>query len=107
MTETIGRLDTLVGLNVTSAESYTRYRAGMTPILEAHGGFFRYDFRIEQVLKSDAPHPINRLFVISFPTARARDAFFENEEYLEVRREFFAPAVEGTTIIATYETEAR
>ena len=67
MTETIGRLDTLVGLNVTSAESYTRYRAGMTPILEAHGGFFRYDFRIEQVLESDAPHPIN-LWVATTPS---------------------------------------
>ena len=97
-------LDVLVGLNVVDEELYARYRAGMMPILERHRGFFRHDFRIAEVLRSEVSHPVNRLFVISFPDAETRDAFFESDEYLDVRREFFEPAVEGATILATYHT---
>ena len=102
MSADIDRLEVLVGLEVLDDEQYTRYREGMTPILEAHGGFFRYDFRIAEVLKTDAPHPINRLFIISFPNAATRDAFFSNDEYLQVKREFFEPSVNGATMIAEY-----
>ena len=95
--------ETLVGLHVTDDEMYSRYRAGMTPILTTFGGFFRYDFRIGEVLKKEVGEDINRLFIISFPDREARDAFFSNEEYIEVRRRFFEPAVQAATIIAEYE----
>ncbi len=95
--------ETLVGLHVTDDEMYSRYRAGMTPILTTYGGFFRYDFRIGEVLKSETQEDINRLFVLSVPDREARDAFFSNEEYLEVRRQFFEPAVQAATMLAEYE----
>ena len=93
----------LVGLNVSDDQRYAAYRAGMTPILARFGGKFGYDFKIAEVLQSETPAPINRLFTISFPNEAAMKAFFSNDEYLAVRKQHFEPAVADATIIATYE----
>lgn len=105
MRTTTRRQEVLAGINVVDHELYARYRTAMMPILREHGGFFRDDFRIAEVLQSEVAHAINRLFVISFPSPAARDAFFGNEEYLDVRREFFDPSVEGATILSTYAAQ--
>ena len=47
------RHETLVGLHVTDHDTYAKYRAAMTPLLEAGGGFFRYDFTIDAMLKGE------------------------------------------------------
>jgi len=95
--------DTIVGLYVTDQDGYGRYREGMTPLLAAQGGRFRYDFTVDQVLKAEAGKPINRLFVLSFPTRAHREAFFSDPEYLAVRERYFVPAVEAVTTVARYE----
>lgn len=92
-------------LNVTDDESYQQYRDAMRPILEAHGGGFRYDFRISETLKSQADHPINRVFAIYFSDKEARSQFFANEAYQSVRRQYFEPAVDGSTVIASHELD--
>ena len=92
----------LIGLHVTDDARYTRYREGMTPILHQYGGSFRYDFRIAEVLKAETNDPINRLFILSFPNARAKDAFFADEEYQKVKREFFEGAVQAVQALAEY-----
>ncbi len=97
------RHEILVGLHVTDDESYTNYRAAMTPLLEAVGGTFRYDFTIERMLKGVAKPPINRLFVISFPDESTKESFFADPKYLAAKREFFESAVDMVDIIATYE----
>ncbi len=102
MTENTTREEVLVGLNVLDDELYRRYREAMTPILERHGGFFRHDFRVAEVLRTQVQHEVNRLFVISFPNAEARRRFFENEEYLAARRDYFDPSVGDHTILAEY-----
>lgn len=56
----------LVGLQVTDPGMYQKYREAMKPLLERHGGGFRYDFWIQETLKSEAKSPINRVFVIYF-----------------------------------------
>lgn len=94
--------DVLVGLYVTDDAMYHRYREAMMPILRAHGGSFRYDFRIGEVLKSETDNRINRLFVISFPDAKTKESFFSNTEYKVARAEFFDPSVESVTPIAEY-----
>lgn len=94
--------ETLVGLHVTDDEGYRRYRAGMTPILRAHGGRFRYDFRVSEVLIGETPEPINRVFVIAFPNAEAQRAFFSDPAYLAVRKCHFDPSVAAITRIAVY-----
>ncbi len=99
-----GYVNLLVGLQVTDEESYGRYREGLRPILEAHGGSFRHDWRIAEVLKTEADHPINRLFVISFPSSQARERFFGNDAYLKVKQRFFEGAVGGVTVLAEYTT---
>ncbi len=38
------RHEILVGLNVTDDESYSNYRAAMTPLLPEFHGAFRFDF---------------------------------------------------------------
>lgn len=42
-------IEMLVGLNITNDDNYTKYREGMTPILESIGGGFNYDFKIAEV----------------------------------------------------------
>lgn len=71
----------------------------MTPILEKYGACFRYDFTVEKTLKSEVPHPINRVFIISFPDVNAKNDFFANEEYKKVKKEFYFHAVKDTAIL--------
>lgn len=95
--------ENLVGLHVTDESSYQRYREHMTPILSRYGGGFRYDFKIAETLRSATPAVINRVFVISFPDAAAKVAFFADPEYLAVRERYFAPAVAAVTIMAEFD----
>ena len=88
---------------VDDEEMYRRYRAAMTPLLHARGGGFRYDFVVRETLISEAKHPINRVFMIGFPSRAVADAFFSDPAYLEVRRALFAPAVSAVTQIASYD----
>jgi len=92
----------LVGLNVTVDELYQKYRDEMTPILKNYGGGFRYDFKINEVLKSEAEEPINRVFVIYFKDEKSKNGFFSNPQYLQIKKKYFQPSVEATTIIAEY-----
>jgi uncharacterized protein (DUF1330 family) len=92
----------MVGLWVTDQEKYARYRAEMTPLLEAAGGRFRYDFEVARTLKGEAGHDINRLFVIQFPDRASKERFFADSRYLEIRGRLFDPSVEGRATIAEY-----
>lgn len=98
-------VERLVALQVDDKDSYQRYRAGMTPLLEARGGGFGYDFEIDTVLKSETDHPINRVFTIRFPDEKTMDEFFAAEDYLAVRNEHFEPAVSGVTTLAVYDRD--
>lgn len=92
----------LVGLHVTDDAGYAKYRLEMKPMLERYGGSFAYDFTVDQTLVSRAEHPINRLFVISFPDEQARSQFFNDPDYKQVRSTWFVPAVKGATIMASW-----
>ncbi|MDX2152460.1 MAG: DUF1330 domain-containing protein [Bryobacteraceae bacterium] len=89
-----------VGLSVIDDETYARYRAEMTPLLEAAGGRFRFDFEIANVLKSEASHVINRVFTMHFPDRESRERFFQDPAYLEIRARLFEKAVRGVTVIS-------
>lgn len=92
----------LVGLEITDAAAYARYRAGMAPILARHGGDFGVDLEIAAVLKG--PHPrLNRVFTIRFPDRARRQAFFADPAYLAVRAAHFEPAVAATVILAEFD----
>jgi len=96
------RFEILVGLHITDDENYNKYRAGMTPLLKAHGGYFRYDFRISEMLQGDATDPFNRVFVLSFPDEATKDRFFANEEYKQVRETYFDVSVKSGGVISTF-----
>lgn len=100
------RYEMTVGLKVTNHETYAAYRAAMLPLLEAAGGGFRFDCEVARVLKGgdgEAAGRINRLFVIGFPSREAKESFFSDPGYVEIRARLFAKAVAGMTIIAEYE----
>jgi uncharacterized protein (DUF1330 family) len=97
-----GRFNQLIGLMVDDAARYGEYRAGMTPILHAHGGAFGLDLDVARVLKSPAPAAINRVFTIGFPSREAHARFFAAEDYLAVRAQFFEPAVSRVFILAEW-----
>lgn len=94
----------IVGLFVADQEKYAQYRAEMTPLLHAAGGSFRFDFEVARTLKNDAPHDINRVFVIQFPDRETRDRFFADPRYLDIRGRLFEVSVNGITRIAEQET---
>ena len=75
----------------------------MTPLLEAIGGYFRYDFTIDQTLKGATDPAINRLFVISFPDKPASEKFFKGPAYVAAKKEFFESSVDLIRIISEYE----
>ncbi len=75
----------------------------MTPLLEAAGGFFRYDFTIDQTLKGATDPAINRLFVISFPDKATSEEFFADPAYVAAKDEFFDSSVGLIERIASFE----
>lgn len=95
--------EVMMGLNVVDDATYSRYRAEMTPLLEAHGGTFGVDVRVSEVLKP-AETAFNRLFTIRFPSQEKREAFFSNPAYLEVRNRLYEPSVSGAHRLAVYDT---
>ena len=95
----------LVGLNVTNEEAYQAYRNQMAPILENHGGGFRYDFQVSNVLKSETTAPINRVFIIFFRNEEAMNLFFSNDEYKRIKKTYFENSVTDTTIIARFNSQ--
>ena len=91
-------IETLMALNVVDAELYAKYRAAMTPLLEAHGGKFGLDLWVAEVLRAPPEQkPFNRMFTIIFPSQERREAFFSNPEYLAIRKSFFEPSVAAVT----------
>ncbi len=96
-------IERLVGLFVTDDDLYQQYREAMLPILEQHGGGFGYDFKIAKVLKSEVDEQINRVFTIYFDNEDSMNTFFSNEKYLEIRQQYYEPAVSATTIISKYQ----
>ena len=91
------------GLEVVDQDGYTQYRKEMVPLMEAAGGTFRYDFDIARVLRGETGAPINRAFVIQFPTRADSEKFFADARYLEIRRRLFEPSVKAIVAIAEYE----
>jgi len=94
----------IVGLWVADHEKYAQYRAEMTPLLEAAGGRFRYDFEVSRTLKCDEGHDVNRVFMIQFPDQAAKERFFADPRYLKIRERLFTSSVERTIRIAQYES---
>jgi uncharacterized protein (DUF1330 family) len=78
----------------------------MRPLLEAMGGAFRFDCEVARVLKGEVAAGINRLFVIGFPSREAKDKFFSDPQYVEIRARLFVKAVAGMSIIAEYEVRS-
>jgi uncharacterized protein (DUF1330 family) len=101
-----GRFTQLIGLMVDDAARYAEYRAGMTPILHAHGGAFGLDLEVARVLKlpveSTVDGAINRVFSIGFPSREAHARFFADAGYLAVRARHFEPAVSRVFILAEW-----
>lgn len=92
----------LIGLLVDDPARYAEYRAGMTPILHAHGGAFGVDLEVSRVLKSPADGPLNRVFTIAFPDREAHARFFADAGYLAVRAKHFEPAVSRVCVLAEW-----
>ncbi len=88
----------LMGVQVIDEAAYARYRAEMTPVLEAHGGSFVLDVRVGEILKEPSASRFNRLFAIRFPSTERRDAFFADPAYGEIRERVFGLAVSGGPI---------
>ena len=54
------------------------------------------------MLHHDGEERVNRVFILSFPDAAAKRAFFEDPAYLAVRAEHFDGSVGAVVRIAEY-----
>lgn len=102
---TASRYEIHVALRVTDEDGYQQYRNEMTPLLEAVGGFFRYDMRVSELLKGEADEPFNRAFVISFPDEQTKLNYFADERYKGIRATHFDRSVSSVRQIAAYRIE--
>ena len=93
-----------VGLLVHNRDLYAQYRDAIKPHLAVADARFRYDFEIASTLRSEAPHEINRVFVLEFGDRAKKEQFFANPEYRAIRSRLYENAVSGTTIITERET---
>lgn len=91
----------LVALVVADPVAYARYREAMAPILASHGGSFRHDFVVAEVLRG-VDQRSNRVFTIVFPDRSAKERFFADERYREARAAHFESAVVRTEILAEF-----
>lgn len=91
-----------LGLVVDDQEAYAEYRTQIRPLLLEAGGAFRYDFDVARLMHNEDGAAINRAFVVRFPDRSSKERFFADPRYLEVRRQFFEPAVAATVVIAEY-----
>jgi uncharacterized protein (DUF1330 family) len=92
----------LTGVHVIDEAGYAKYRAEMTPVLEAHGGRFVLDVRVAEILRAPTATVFNRLFTIRFPSSRHRDAFFADPDYLAIRTRLFEPSVSAMVRLGDY-----
>ncbi len=99
------KYEKMMGLEILDDDLYARYRAAMLPILQAHGGGFRYDFKVAETLKNYEGRAINRVFALYCDSKERMDAFFSNADYLKVKAEFFVKSVGDTTILSEYDIE--
>ena len=92
----------IAALLVSDQDTYAQYRAEIAPLLAAEGGWFRYDFDVARMLKGEAGHDVNRVFVLRFPDRAAKERFFADARYIEIRARLFPKSVEAFTIVAEY-----
>jgi uncharacterized protein (DUF1330 family) len=88
------------GIQVMDEVMYADYRKGISALLRDHGGRFRYDFKVSDVLISESDSPINRVFIIEFETKAQKEALFANPEYLAIKAKFFHPSVGSTVLLS-------
>ena len=55
------------------------------------------------MLKGEAKHPINRVFVVVYPDRDTQVRLFKDPAYLRVRETYFTPSVAGVTRLAEYD----
>ena len=96
------RYTRLMGLEVHDPAVYEKYRAAMKPFLEAHGGAFAVDLEVSRVLLSPVEGPINRVFIISFPSRDANERFLADPGYRAVRKQYFDASVTRASILGEW-----
>ncbi len=93
----------LVAAELSDAAGYAAYRAEMTVLLEAVGGRFRWDWEVARTLRGEGGLAAQRVFVIEFPDRAAKEAYFADPRYQEIRARLFAPSVRRIEVLAEYE----
>ena len=73
----------IANIRVTDAERYKDYVAGVTPLIEKHGGVYCVRAGASEVLEGEwAP---DRFVVLEFPSREAALAFYNDPDYAPLR----------------------
>ena len=73
----------IANIRVTDAERYKDYVAGVTPLIEKHGGTYRVRAGASEVLEGQWTP--DRFVVLEFPSREAALAFYNDPDYAPLR----------------------
>lgn len=102
---TVMPYELVAALQVTDAERYALYRNEIRPLLARAAAEFRFDLEVSRVIRPVGQPGFNRLFVLAFPDRAAKEAFFADPAYAEVRTRHFPHCVAVFVAIAEYDTQ--
>jgi uncharacterized protein (DUF1330 family) len=93
----------IMGLHIIDNEEYQKYREEMEPILNSIGGYFGFDFKVSEVLRSKTEDDINRVFTIEFPSKKEMEDFFSRPDYIEIQNRHLKNSIKSKTVISMHE----
>lgn len=72
----------IADIEVTDAEAFERYRAGVPPVIERFGG--RYVVRGGAAQNLEGDWQPRRMVILEFPTMEKLKAFYDSDDYAEL-----------------------
>ncbi|MEO6712827.1 MAG: DUF1330 domain-containing protein [Mycobacteriales bacterium] len=73
-------------INIHDPAMYAGYRSRIAPVMKRHGASVRAEYEVAStIFTSGDDGRVNRLAVLLFPSDAARDAFFQDPEYLAAK----------------------
>ncbi len=91
----------LVDIDIKDAERYKQYQVSVRPMIEAAGG--RYIVRGGEQTAYEGDLLLHRLVIFKWPNKAAHDAFYNSEEYQELKALRLATAVGSIVGVEGYE----
>jgi uncharacterized protein (DUF1330 family) len=89
----------IANIDVTDADAFAKYRAGVTPLIAKFGG--RYLVRGAPADNREG-RPMKRIVVLEFPTLAQAQKFYESDEYAPLLKLRLDSSVSDLALVEGY-----